>query len=447
MAIVELIFVAFLLSIIHIVQHFRKTMSYWKVRGVKHIPPLPVVGNMLRAFKFDRHFFHVYNKMYHAFPEERMVGMYEFTTATLILRDPELIKTVLVSEFSTFPDRGPIMFNPGCILYWSIFSLGGNKWRAIRSKLLTPFTTGRLKLILPSVTRSCLEFLESGPKELTLDILRQLTLRIFSQTMFGIDIKSEEAEFLENYRGMLSVSKSKVVQQVGLTFFPRFSDFMSFKFMPIHLEKYFRSFLNAILNKKMDDSSWRDDAITILNEMRKRGKVHFHDKEKDMEELFDFNDELAQAQAFLLLFAALEPSSITLMHLAYDLAQSPDSQNKARQEIKALLQKYGGYSWECVKEMKYLNCCLKDPKKYKPERFLDEKIHQFIYLPFSDGPRICLGSRFFIMEALTLFAHILEKFELSISKEMKLPLKYEPITVFLTPKINNPVIIHLKKIN
>lgn len=70
--------------------------------------------------------------MYHAFPEERMVGMYEFMTATLILRDPELIKTVLVSEFSTFPDRGPMFFNPGCVLYSSVFSLGGNKWRAIR---------------------------------------------------------------------------------------------------------------------------------------------------------------------------------------------------------------------------------------------------------------------------------------------------------------------------
>lgn len=73
----------------------------------------------------------------------------------------------------------------------------------------------------------------------------------------------------------------------------------------------------------------------------------------------EFTDELAQAQAFILLVAAVEPSSITLMHLAYDLAQSPDCQNKARQEIKAQLQKYGGYSWECVKDMKYLNCCLR----------------------------------------------------------------------------------------
>ncbi|XP_014285807.2 cytochrome P450 6B1 [Halyomorpha halys] len=491
----ELISVTVLVGIIYITNHVWKSMTYWKVRGVKHRTPLPLVGNMLRAFKFDKHFFHLYDKLYHTFPEERMVGMYEFTTPTLVLRDPELIKTVLVSEFSTFSDRGPLLFNPDCVLYSSIFALKGNKWRAIRNKVLTPFTTGRLKSLFPSVTGACMAFVDSDPKELTLDIIKQLTLRIFSQTMFGVELKSAEADILRKNLGkMMAASKTKLVQQIGLMYFPRLCDFMSFKFMPVHLDNYFRSLLNAILNKKVEDSSWRNDVIRILNQMRKDGKINFYDKVNNKEEIFDVTDELAQAQALFLLVAAVEPSSLVLIHLAYDLAQSPDCQTKARQEVKAQFKKYGEYSWECVKDMKYLNCCLKetlrlhpplqflnrvcnrytelggvklkkgtrivvplhvlhldsnyfpDPKTYKPERFLEDKQHKFIYLPFSEGPRMCLGSRFFILEALILFAQILDKFELSLSKEMKLPLKYEPNTVFLTPKYNNPVIINLKRI-
>lgn len=140
--------------------------------------------------------------------------------------------------------------------------------------------------MFPSITASCLGFVESDPKELTLDELKLFTLRIFSQIVFGIEMKSEEAELLENFGEMISASVSKVVQQVGLMFFPRLSDFMSFKFMPIHLENYFRSLLNAILNKKGENRNWQDDVIRILNKMRKDGRIHFRDKENNQEETF-----------------------------------------------------------------------------------------------------------------------------------------------------------------
>ena len=71
-------------------------------------------------------------QLYQAFPEEKMVGMYEFMTPTLVLRDLELIENVLVSNFSTFPGRGDFLFEPDSILYESVFSISGFKWRAIR---------------------------------------------------------------------------------------------------------------------------------------------------------------------------------------------------------------------------------------------------------------------------------------------------------------------------
>jgi cytochrome P450 len=55
-----------------------------------------------------------------------------------------------------------------------------------------------------------------------------------------------------------------------------------------------------------------------------------------------------------------------------------------------------------------------DPSAFKPERFLPgarEKIDRFAYIPFSGGPRICIGAAFAIQEAMIALAVILRRFD------------------------------------
>lgn len=49
-----------------------------------------------------------------------------------------------------------------------------------------------------------------------------------------------------------------------------------------------------------------------------------------------------------------------------------------------------------------------DPNAFKPERFNDRKdIERYAYLPFGDGPRICIGSSFALQEAVIILATLL----------------------------------------
>ena len=52
-----------------------------------------------------------------------------------------------------------------------------------------------------------------------------------------------------------------------------------------------------------------------------------------------------------------------------------------------------------------------DPHAFNPDRFADPKrIDRFTYLPFGDGPRICIGASFALQEAVIILATLLARF-------------------------------------
>jgi cytochrome P450 len=52
-----------------------------------------------------------------------------------------------------------------------------------------------------------------------------------------------------------------------------------------------------------------------------------------------------------------------------------------------------------------------DPDQFRPERFANPKaIDRYAYLPFGDGPRICIGASFALQEAVIILATLLSRF-------------------------------------
>lgn len=52
-----------------------------------------------------------------------------------------------------------------------------------------------------------------------------------------------------------------------------------------------------------------------------------------------------------------------------------------------------------------------EPNMFRPERFADRKaIERYAYLPFGDGPRICIGASFALQEAVIILATLFSRF-------------------------------------
>lgn len=79
------------------------------------------------------------------------------------------------------------------------------------------------------------------------------------------------------------------------------------------------------------------------------------------------------------------------------------------------------------------------PERFEPERF--KKIHPYAYIPFTNGPRICIGWRYGMMFMKTLLANFLRKYEVTS------PLKFEELEfeLVITLKIVQKSMIAIKK--
>jgi cytochrome P450 len=72
-----------------------------------------------------------------------------------------------------------------------------------------------------------------------------------------------------------------------------------------------------------------------------------------------------------------------------------------------------------------------EPDAFRPERWMDglaERLPRFAYLPFGGGPRICIGNRFAMMEAVLLLACMAQRFRFSLIPDMR-PSPYPTVTL------------------
>lgn len=145
-----LILIATLVIVFYIWQ--RRTFSYWHRLGVKHIKPSPFFGNMRTFLTAKVAFFDQIQLLHNCpgFEEEPLVGVYLLHRPAIVLRDLELIKTVMIKKFNYFTNRAlqtdphndPLGNN-------NLFFVRNPQWKDLRNKISPVFTSGKIKQMYP----------------------------------------------------------------------------------------------------------------------------------------------------------------------------------------------------------------------------------------------------------------------------------------------------------
>lgn len=71
--------------------------------------------------------------------------------------------------------------------------------------------------------------------------------------------------------------------------------------------------------------------------------------------------------------------------------------------------------------MHYNDEVFDEPREFRPERFLEERstatVNPFAYIPFSAGPRNCIGQKFAIYELKSILSKIVRNFDVTLANQ------------------------------
>lgn len=127
----------------------RHTYTYWQRHNVKFIKPLPFVGNFMEMFLFKNSFYIQLQKLYEK-SEEPIEGIYLLHRPAVMIRDLELIKKILITDFNHFSNRAlktdPIHDPVGTN---NLFLLRNPKWKDLRQMLSPIYSSAKLKQMYP----------------------------------------------------------------------------------------------------------------------------------------------------------------------------------------------------------------------------------------------------------------------------------------------------------
>ncbi|XP_024886574.1 cytochrome P450 9e2-like [Temnothorax curvispinosus] len=484
------------IGVLKIVSVLHHAYFYWKNKGVPYLPnSLSSFVTVWKVFLGYITFADYCEYVYRYFPNAKYFGGVDFFTPAIILRDPELIKDIMVKDFEHFPDHRTFVDEKVEPLFGkNIFSLRGNRWKEMRNTLSPSFTASKMKFMFDLISKCSHDFvnyLVNHPELChtieTKAVFRRYTNDVIATAAFGISVNSMKDQDNEFYiRGIEATKFSSgllvTIKIIFLRACPWLAKLIGLTFFPAATSKFFRKIVGETINARETQDIVRPDMIHLL--MQARNKDSASASKMTLDDIV--------SQAFIFFFAGFDTSSTLMCFAAHELAVNQDIQDRLREEIQQhLAEGNGEISYESLSKMSYMDMvisetlrkyppvifidrlCTKEyelppsqpgcknvivkpdnvlmfpvyalhrdpayfpnPDKFDPERFSEENkdnIVPYTYMPFGHGPRKCIGNRFALMETKILIAHLLQKFTFKTVEKTVEPVVYTKKEFTLQP--------------
>ncbi|XP_032676573.1 cytochrome P450 9e2-like isoform X2 [Odontomachus brunneus] len=431
-------------------------------------------------------------QIYKDHPQHSMVGIYNKTQPALVIRDPELVKIVMESNFDSFSEN-LVKVDPQLDPLFAVnpFFATGELWFISRKRLSLAFTSKRLKLMYSCVEQGCKKFDDyldrkmsksNGIIELEMrNLFCKYTGEVVAKAVFGVEgfcfDENHPTSFVTMGKLIFDPTPLSKIAQTFNFFLPEFNKILKIPFVPKQVDYFFRRIVKEVLHVRQQEIEHKNNFLQLMLDLTKsEGK--------------QIDEDFLTAHAFTFFSDGYDTSSITLSFVAYQLARHPHIQQRLRDEVETVFDKYDGQlTYDSLKEMTYMDqvisesqrhyttsgtiakictkefelkgsdglCCRvkpgtqiiisifglhKDPKYwpdadvYDPDQFSADRkseITKFTFLPFSAGPRVCVGMRMALLQLKACLATVIRKYILEVSPKIQEPLRMQPGSFMTAP--------------
>ncbi|KAK9503670.1 hypothetical protein O3M35_010183 [Rhynocoris fuscipes] len=330
---------------------------------------------------------------------------------------------------------------------------------------------------------------------------------VIGSSAYGIDannLSQPDNEFRKMGKKAFDFDKKQLLKMIIINCLPKIARLFKLSFNKPDVADYFCKIIRNTIEYRKQNGITRNDFLQMFMTLKEKGNIELHIKDPEDDYLetdtklsvenFEFTDNMMIGNAFAFLNAGFEATAANILLNLYELSKNIDIQEKVRREIKKCVEEADGtLTYEALKKMTYLEQCVKetlriypplpflmrlctkeytfpngykmgvgetvfipivaihrdpkiyqDPEEFRPERFNPgEKIPSCAFLPFGNGPRICIAMRFALLEIKHCIAKLLMYHQYKLSPNTK-PFRFNKKSLFLTPA--DPILFNISKI-
>ncbi|XP_045539116.1 cytochrome P450 6B5-like [Papilio machaon] len=339
----------------------------------------------------------------------------------------------------------------------------------------------------------------SGGAELDMrQLMARFTMDCIGSCAFGVEtntlIKSDEPN---PYRVMgdkiFENSFDRGFRLVCRAMWPAAFYGLRFRVFPEEIIHFFKTMLLKVFEVRGYRPTNRNDFVDLLLDLKQNNylvgeSITTYKNGEGRQVRLEFDDETMSAQCVVFFAAGYETSATTLAYTLHMLARHPAAQDRVIAEVEEFLRRHGGrIPYDCVYELPYTMACVQEtlrlfpvlgvvtrelvedhvlpgglhlsrglrvhipvyhfhhnskyfpnPEEFDPERFLGERkktIKPYTYMPFGEGPRLCIGMRFAWMQMLAGLAAVFRRHSVATahdSRDVK-HFHYDPTSIVTIP--------------
>lgn len=266
-----------------------KKNNHWKDQNIPYLPTNSIFGNLKEYFLMKRCLTDVLSEIYYSkdLKDLSFYGIRIFHMPTIFVKDPALIKNILVKDFHNFCDRlassdakcDPVgNSNP--------FLMKNPDWKRMRTKLTHVFSSAKMKNGFHLINDIGIELndmllsnhLDSKTNSFLLE-MKVIAARYTTDTvasvafgMHGNSIKDPNSHFHKFARKIFEISASRIVELGSCFFVPQLVSLFRFKFFSQETVNFMRESINQAIDTREKNEVIRGDLIDALVSLKSMDK-------------------------------------------------------------------------------------------------------------------------------------------------------------------------------
>lgn len=316
----------------------------------------------------------------------KIFGSYFGNIPTLNIADTDIIKEIMVKQFSNFTDRWQIgSSNKESVWDSAITSAKGEHWRFLRSTLSPSFTSGKMRYMTTFINK-CLDNLTEILEEKRQEqgegfdigpILRGYTMDAICSTGFGMDVNSQrnpDNPFIKHAKMIVEQNFTGNPLVLFALFFPDLPSILLPSNQRMFAREPFDFFKaateSAIKERQKDNTQHRDLLQLMINSNLKGDKDDINEKDSNDVVLNEterrgLTDTEVAMNSMLFMLAGYDTTATTLEWLVYDLVLHPEVQDKLFEEIESEIGQ-DRPNYDTAFKLKYMDMVVNETLRMHP---------------------------------------------------------------------------------